>query len=162
MLLGVPISEPLPELTVRMGTTRGTNALLTRSGSRVGLVVTAGFADVLEIGEQDRPELFQLTIHKPEPLSRDVIEIDERLDAGGNVLRRLDHNRARQQLQQLRSRGIESLAICLLHAYLNDVHELELERIAREVGFVDISRSSEVAPLIKLVSRARRRRWTLT
>ena len=154
MLLGVPLAEPLPELMVRMGTTRGTNALLTRSGSRVGLVVTAGFGDVLEIGEQDRPELFDLTIQKPFPLSRDVIEVDERLDAGGKVLRRLDQEKARQQLQQLHDRGVESLAICLLHAYFSEVHEVELESIAREVGFANISRSSEVAPLIKLVSRA--------
>ena len=109
---------------------------------------------MLEIGEQNRPDLFDLTIAKPPPLTRDVVEIDERLDADGNVLRRLDAEQTRRRLRELRERGIDSLAICLLHAYVNDTHERQVEQIAREIGFSNISRSSEVAPLIKLVSRA--------
>ena len=154
MLLGVPLQDRLPPLQVRMGTTRGTNALLTRGGARVGLVVTAGFQHVLEIGEQDRPELFDLTIRKPAPLSHDVIPIDERLDASGTVLHPLNPDRVRSSLGKLRDRGIRSLAICLLHSYVNDCHELAVEEIARSLGFENVSRSSEVAPLIKLVSRA--------
>jgi 5-oxoprolinase (ATP-hydrolysing) len=154
LLLGLPPDRPLPELSIRLGTTRGTNALLTRSGARSALVITSGFGDLLEIGEQNRPELFDLAIRKPQPLTRDIVEIDERLDAEGKVLRRLDAEQTRRRLAELRERGIDSLSICLLHAYVNDTHERAVEQIARELGFSGISRSSEVAPLIKLVSRA--------
>lgn len=153
LLLRIPVSQPLPQLDVRLGTTRGTNALLTRRGANAATLVTAGFADILRIGEQDRPELFSLAIKKPAPLTDDVIEVSERLDSKGNRLQELDTAKTRSTLQELRQSGIESLAICLLHSHLNDEHEREVERLAREVGFNNISRSSEVAPLIKLVSR---------
>lgn len=154
ILLGLPLSDSLPGLDVRLGTTRGTNALLTRSGAVSALVVTRGFADVLRIGEQDRPDLFDLAIKKPPPLTENVIEVVERLDAAGNVLIDVDVDRLRQDLVQLKNLGIQSLAICLLHSHVNDRHERIVERIAQRIGFAHISRSSEVAPLIKLVSRA--------
>ncbi|WP_068138324.1 hydantoinase B/oxoprolinase family protein [Roseimaritima ulvae] len=152
-LLGLPLNSPLPPLTARLGTTRGTNALLTRRGAAVTLLVTRGFADLLRIGEQDRPDLFALSIVKPPPLTEDVLEIDERLDARGSVLRPLDEDAVRQTLQTAYDRGARTLAISLLHAYQNDIHERAIERLAREIGFEDISRSSELAPLIKLVAR---------
>lgn len=154
LLLGVPLSEALPPLDVRLGTTRGTNALLTRSGAPTALLVTQGFADVLRIGEQDRPELFELAVRKPAPLTERVIEVAERLEASGEVLEELDTASLREQLVEARRGGAESLAICFLHAHVNDRHERMAETLAREVGFTDISRSSEVAPLIKLISRA--------
>ncbi len=154
MLLGVPLREPLPESEVRLGTTRGTNALLTRGGADTALLVTRGFRDLMKIGEQDRPDLFALAIRKPAPLTRRVVEVDGRLDAAGRVLQPLDESRLRRELRALRATGVESLAICLLHAHVDDVHERRCERIAREVGFTEISRSAEVAPLIKVVSRA--------
>lgn len=153
-LLELPLAEPLPPMEVRMGTTRGTNALLTRSGAAVGLAVTAGFADVLRIGSQERPELFALHVRKLPPLTDLVTEIPERLAADGQVLQPLDEAVAQRQLAALRSSGAESLAVCLLHAYRNDAHEQRIRDIARDVGFREISLSSDVAPLIKLVSRA--------
>ncbi len=86
-LLGISLDEPLPTIRLRLGTTRGTNALLTRSGPSTALVVTKGFADVLHIGYQDRPHLFDLNIRKPPPLFQAVCEIDERINAQGEVLR---------------------------------------------------------------------------
>ena len=77
------------------------------------------------------PELFELTIRKTPPLTSRVIEVDERLDAAGNVLDRLDEQQVREQLKQIKSLGVRSLAICLLHAYVNDVHEIEVERIEK-------------------------------
>lgn len=154
LLLGIPPFESLPPLEVRLGTTRGTNALLTRSGARTALLVTRGFGDLLRIGEQDRPDLFDLTIRKPPPLTEQVVEIDGRLDASGQVLQPIDETQLRGQLSRLRSLGVDSLAICLLHAHMSSVHEEQCERVAREFGFGEVSRSSEVAPLIKLVSRA--------
>lgn len=147
------LDQPIPPVDVRLGTTRGTNALLTRRGAKVGFVTTRGFRDVLLIANQDRPRLFDLAIQKPEPLFAAVAEINERLDAKGEVLVAPVESQIREQLQTLKSAGCESLAICLLHAFANPKHELLVERIARELGFEDVSTSSRLAPLIKIVSR---------
>ena len=152
-VLGLKLDEPIPKLTSRIGTTRGTNALLTRSGARTALVTTKGFGDVLLIGNQDRPRLFDLVIRKPEPLFERVVEIDERIDIDGNVLQAPDEAAVREQLGELKQVGIESIAICLLHSFANSDHELLVERIAREVGCDEISTSSRLSPLIKIVSR---------
>lgn len=154
VLLRIPVAQPLPALSVRLGTTRGTNALLTRRGAPTALVVTEGFGDLLEIGEQDRGELFDLHVRKSQPLLSMVIEARERLDAQGDILRRLDEEDLKRKLRSAHDAGIESLSICLMHSYLNDDHEKCVESIAREIGFQQLSRSSEVAPLIKLVSRS--------
>ena len=89
-LSGRTLAEPLPEADVRLGTTRGTNALLTRSGAKTALVTTRGFADVLLVGYQDRPRLFDLQIRKFPPLYEATIEIDERISAEGEVLQSPD------------------------------------------------------------------------
>ena len=85
-VLSLRLDAPIPEVSVRLGTTRGTNALLTREGARTALITPQGFADVPLIGNQDRPRLFDLVIRKPEPLFERVIELNERIDADGNVL----------------------------------------------------------------------------
>ena len=153
LLLGIPLGTPLPPLDVRLGTTRGTNALLTRGGAKTAVLVTKGFVDLLRIGEQDRPQLFSLAIQKHQPLTDRVLEIDERLDASGSILQTMDTDSVTAVLAKLKSDGIDSLAICLLHSHINDEHERQIEALAREAGFQNISRSSEVAPLIKYVSR---------
>lgn len=153
-LMEIPISAPLPAVDIRMGTTRGTNALLERKGARTAFLVTRGFRDLLRIGNQDRPDLFSLNIRKPEPLTDVVIEIEERLSADGQVRLPLNESAVREQLAELKEIGIESVAVCLLHAYLNPVHEMRIEELAREAGFQEVSRSSKVAPLIKAVPRA--------
>ena len=153
LLLGIPLDTPLPALDVRLGTTRGTNALLTRGGANTAVLVTKGFADVLRIGEQDRPDLFSLSIEKNPPLTDRILEIDERLDARGSVIKAMDVDSVTTALSKLKSDGIDSLAICLLHSHVNDGHERQIEQLALQLGFQNISRSSEVAPLIKYVSR---------
>ncbi len=152
-LLGLPLAEPVPAVAVRLGTTRGTNALITRRGAKTALVTTRGFGDILTIGYQNRPRLFDLAIRKPPPLFAAVIEIDERTDAEGNVLQAPDRARVRRQLAELKQQGIESLAICLLHGFVRADHEELLAEIAREVGFDEVSVSSRIAPLVKIVSR---------
>ena len=174
--LALRLTEPIPTVNVRLGTTRGTNALLTRRGARTAFITTNGFADVLLIANQDRPRLFDLDIQKPEPLFATVVEINERVDANGVVLKTLDEEVVREQLKALRgesgqwsvvsgqlkktrpnqttdNQSIDSLAICLLHSFSNPHHEQAVERIAREVGFTEVSVSSQLAPLIKIVSR---------
>ncbi|MEQ8838738.1 MAG: hydantoinase/oxoprolinase N-terminal domain-containing protein, partial [Lacipirellulaceae bacterium] len=153
-LLGLPANATPPPVVLRLGTTRGTNALLTRTGANSALVVTKGFGDVLRIGYQDRPKLFELAIKKRKPLTERSVEIDERVSADGETLRELDPQKVRQQLTALKETGIGSLAICLMHADLYPQHELVVEEIAREIGFTEISRSSEVSPLVKMVARA--------
>ncbi|REK11390.1 MAG: hydantoinase [Planctomycetota bacterium] len=152
-LLGMPLANELPPLTVRLGTTRGTNALITRRGAKTALVTTAGFGDILHIGYQNRPRIFELAVRKRKPLFATVVEIDERIDAEGGVLVAPDAAAVREQLAGLKSKGIESLAICLLHSFTRPEHEEIVARAALEAGFEEISVSSRIAPLVKIVSR---------
>ncbi|MEC8553489.1 MAG: hydantoinase B/oxoprolinase family protein [Planctomycetota bacterium] len=153
-LLGVPIQESLPPLKVSLGTTRGTNALLTRTGASTVFAVTAPFRDLMTIGDQTRNDLFALDIEKPKPLAESVIEIHERLDADGKVLLELDEEAAAATLKEAFERGRTSLAICLMHSYANPAHEQRIKELAQQVGFQNISVSSQLAPLIEIIARA--------
>jgi len=152
-LLGKQKHDALPALSVRLGTTRGTNALLTRSGAKTALVTTRGLADVLSIGYQDRPHLFRLDIKKPQPLFAETLEIDERLSADGETLHPVDPDVLAKDLEAVKSRGITSLAICLLHGGVHPKHERQLAAIADQVRFAQISVSNEVASLVGMVPR---------
>jgi 5-oxoprolinase (ATP-hydrolysing) len=138
---------------VKMGTTVATNALLERKGAAVLLMITEGFGDLLEIGYQTRPDLFAMHIKRPELLYQSVVEVSERLDAQGQILIGLDMAQARVDMQTARVAGVESIAIALLHAYLNPSHEQQLAELARDLGFEQVSTSHEVSGLSKLVSR---------
>ena len=138
---------------VRIGTTVATNALLERKGSKTALLNTHGFGDLLEIGNQARPELFDLSITKPNQLYHSVSEIHERLDAEGNIVRELDEERVEKVLEDLYDSGIRSVAIVLMHSWKNPMHEERCYDLAKEVGFENISISSRIMPLIKIVGR---------
>ena len=138
---------------VRMGTTVATNALLERKGERVGLAITRGFADALRIGYQARPDIFARHIVLPSMLYEHVVEIDERVGVNGEVLVPLDDNAAREELRSMREQGIDALAIILMHGWRYPDHEARLAKLARELGFSQVSVSHQVAPLIKLVGR---------
>jgi len=152
-LLRLSLDEAIPPILLKLGTTRGTNALITRRGARTALVTTRGFADVLRIGYQNRPRLFDLTIRKHPSLFELVVEIDERIGSDGRILTELDPEQVRRALAPLARQGIDSLAVCLLNAYRQPEHERRVASIARELGYSEISVSHEIAPLIKLVSR---------
>ncbi len=155
-LLGTPDGEPLDTdkiESVKMGTTVATNALLEREGEPTALITTRGFADVLRIGYQARPDLFALDIVLPEMLYQHVVEIDERVTATGDVLTALDLDHARVAFETVRANGIDSIAIALLHGYRHTDHEAQLAELAADIGFAQISVSHEVSPLMKLVSR---------
>ena len=152
-LLGLPLSASLGALEVRLGTTRATNALLERRGARTALVATAGFADALRIGYQDRPALFDLRIVQPPELYEASVEIPERLAADGTILQPIDEAATRARLTYLRTAGVDSLAVCLLHAYRQPVHERRVGKIAAELGFGHVSLSHQVSPLPKLIFR---------
>ena len=138
---------------VRMGTTVATNALLERKGERLALAITRGFGDALRIGYQARPEIFARHIVLPSMLYETVVEIDERVGADGDVSTPLDETAARSALEPIRADGIDALAIVLMHGWAFPDHEARLARIARDIGFAQVSVSHEVAPLIKLISR---------
>jgi len=138
---------------VKMGTTVATNALLERKGEPVLLMITRGFRDLLKIGYQTRPQLFDLHIRRPDLLYDTVAEMNERLDTDGNIIRPLDRDAARVALQSAYDAGLRAVAIAGLHAYLNPVHEQAVADLARDIGFTQISTSYEVSKLAKLVGR---------
>jgi 5-oxoprolinase (ATP-hydrolysing) len=152
-LMAKPMDEPIGPIVVRLGTTRGTNALLERQGAATALVVTRGFRDVLRIAYQNRPKLFDLKIRKPGDLYRISVELDERIDSAGRIIRPLDVAQARAVLMQLRKDDIVSLAVCLVNSYRNPAHEEKVARIAGELGFEQVSVSSRVAPVQRIVTR---------
>ncbi|EFF89946.1 hydantoinase/oxoprolinase [Streptomyces sp. e14] len=142
-----------PVESVRMGTTVATNALLERRGERTLLVVTRGFGDALRIAYQDRPHLFARRIELPELLHERVIEVDERVAADGAVLRAPDLDALAGPLQKAYEDGIRAVAVVCLHSHLHPAHERAVGELAARVGFPQISLSSEVSPLMKLVPR---------
>ncbi|MEM1264114.1 MAG: hydantoinase B/oxoprolinase family protein [Pseudomonadota bacterium] len=147
----LPTGESVDAL--RLGTTVATNALLTRRGARTALLVTEGFADLLVIGHQQRPDLFALAIDKPPPLYERVVEVGGRLTAAGDELQPLDEDAVHTALTELRDAGIEAVAVSLLHGYRNPDHERRVAALATDVGFATVRRSSSVSGLIRYVER---------
>jgi 5-oxoprolinase (ATP-hydrolysing) len=144
-----------PEIVeaVKMGTTVATNALLERKGEPTALVITAGFRDALRIAYQNRPRLFDRHIVLPELLYRKVVEVDERVDAHGNVVLALAEAKVAADLRACYAEGFRAVAIVLMHGYRYPRHEARIEQLAREIGFPQISVSHKVSPLMRLVSR---------
>lgn len=173
--------DPLPTDQIeyiRMGTTVATNALLERKGERVALLTTRGFRDLQVIGNQSRPKIFDLEIRRPEQLYEMVAEIDERVllikdinkednpQRGGSkiltgisnesliVERSIDRDQVKQVLADIRAKGIESIAVVFMHSYTFPHHEQLVRDIALEMGgFTQISISSEVMPMVRIVPR---------
>ncbi|MDQ7014848.1 MAG: hydantoinase B/oxoprolinase family protein [Gammaproteobacteria bacterium] len=154
MQLGDNTPLPTEQIeAIKMGTTVATNALLERKGEPTLLAITAGFRDALKIAYQSRPDLFALNIQRPEMLYSEVIEISERRAADGDLVTPLDLEQSRQQLQTAFDRGLRSVAIVLMFSYRHPEHEHALGKLAKEIGFTQISLSHQASPLIKLVSR---------
>ncbi|WP_435810237.1 hydantoinase B/oxoprolinase family protein [Streptomyces seoulensis] len=138
---------------VRMGTTVATNALLERKGERTLLVITRGFRDALRIAYQNRPDIFARHIELPEQLYERVIEVDERIAADGTELRAPDLPALEAELRRAHEDGIRAVAVVLLHSHLHPGHERAVGELAERIGFPQISLSSEVSPLMRLVPR---------
>jgi 5-oxoprolinase (ATP-hydrolysing) len=154
MVTGAGPGAPLPEVEMRLATTRGTNALLERRGAPVAFFVTKGFGDLLLIGDQQRPDLFALRIERPRPLYETVIEVGERLAADGSVIEPLQLGPATEAAKRARGDGVRTAAVALAHAYRNPDHERRLARMLRQAGFEHVSCSADLSPLIKLLPRA--------
>ncbi|KAH7007041.1 Hydantoinase B/oxoprolinase-domain-containing protein [Ilyonectria destructans] len=167
--------------SIRMGTTVATNALLERKGERTALVITKGFRDILEIGNQARPHIFDLSVCRMGKLYETVLEVDERvtiegfaenpepkpiIDVASNpdltiglsgeairIIKVPDYGQVRRDLSELWSRGYRSVAIAVMHSYTFQDHELGIANIARELGF-RVSASSELQKMAKIVPRS--------
>jgi 5-oxoprolinase (ATP-hydrolysing) len=136
-----------------MGTTVATNALLEHKGDATLLVTTNGFRDALRIGYQARPDIFAKQIRKAEQLYDDVVEIAERILADGTVERAPDEAAIHKSLFAKYNAGISAIAIVFMHAYRYRAHEQVAARIARAIGFSQVSVSHKVSTLVKLVGR---------
>jgi 5-oxoprolinase (ATP-hydrolysing) len=155
-LLGLAPNEPVtPQQVecVKMGTTVATNALLERKGEPTLLITTRGFRDALRIAYQNRPRLFERHIVLPELLYSRVIEAQERIGAGGDVIEPLDEEHLRERLWAAYDAGLRSVAIVFMHGWRYGAHEKAAALLAREAGFTQVSTSHETSPMMKLVSR---------
>lgn len=148
-----PIGSSLPPLHMRLATTRGTNALLERKGAPVALFITKGFADLLLIGNQQRPDIFALNVVKPVPVFETVIPVEERLNADGSVLVPLELDGLARKIDELVERNVRVAAVALMHSYMNPEHEQRLAGHLMAHGFDHVSCSHKVSPFIKLLTR---------
>ena len=179
--LKFPISHPIDTSfikSIRIGTTVATNALLERKGEPMALLITKGFKDLIHIGNQARPDIFDLEIKSAEKIYEKVIEIDERVilqkSLNGNysveyeenqnlqegisgdkiiILQKPDYVKIKQDLQDLYNSGIKSIAVVLMHSFIFADHEKHIGKIAFEIGFEQVSLSSVLFPRIKIVNR---------
>ena len=153
LLTQTPLNQPFPPLEMRLGTTKGTNALLERKGGRVALLMTKGFKDLLKIGTQQRPNLFQLAIPPAEVLYDSVLEVDERLTADGQILTPLSGETIAELIRQLRQVKPDAVAVSLLNAYRNPAHEQQLRDALTTAGFPFITVSTDVSMAPGYVAR---------
>jgi N-methylhydantoinase A len=135
------------------GSTVATNALLQRAGERVALITTEGFADILLIGRQNRPELYALDVRRPAPITQDCFGVTERIDAAGQIVTPLDESSVRKVIEQVQARGISHVAICLLFGFANPVHERRVADLCRAAGLT-VSLSSDLLPEFREYERA--------
>ncbi|MDG2201212.1 MAG: hydantoinase B/oxoprolinase family protein [Phycisphaerales bacterium] len=151
---GTPMTHPLPDVALRLGTTRGTNALLEGRIDPVLLVVTKGFRDLLTIGNQHRPDIFALPVVLPGTVHAGVLEAIERVDASGTVLVELDEQCLAREADRFIEQGITSAAVAFMHAWRAPGHEERAARVLRDCGFQHVTTSSGLAPVIRIVPRA--------
>ena len=153
LLTQTPLNQPFPPLDMRLGTTKGTNALLERKGGRVALLVTKGFKDLLKIGTQQRPDLFQLAIPPAEVLYDTVLEINERVAADGQIIMPLVDQNITDLVAQLRQIKPDAVAVSLFNAYRNPSHEHQLRDVLTTAGISLITLSTDVSTAPGYVSR---------
>ncbi|MEZ4777469.1 MAG: hydantoinase B/oxoprolinase family protein [Bacteroidia bacterium] len=149
-----PLHQPLPPVEMRMGSTKGTNALLERKGARTAFLVTRGFGDLLLIGNQQRPDIFALNIQKPRPFYDLVIEVEERINAQGEIIQQLTAIECDRVIAQLKQSDCKAIAISFLHSYRNSAHEQMMAQRLLAAGYSYLSVSSSLAPSIKILPRA--------
>lgn len=138
------------------GTTVGTNALIEKKGCKLGLITTKGFKDLMEIGTQRRPSLYNLRAQKPYPLVPSGLNctVTERIRYDGSIETPLDEEETRQVIRYLKDKGVQAIAVCTLFSFINPVHELRIEELIHEEfpeAYVTVS--SKLAPEFREFSR---------
>ena len=155
-ILDLTKNQPIPKSSInsiRIGTTIATNTLLERKGNPTVLVTTKGFKDLLKIKNQDRDNIFKLDIKNKEILHSETIEINERFLSTGKIDKKIDLDDTRKNLQIMFDKGFRSIAIVLMHSYQFPDHELLIEDIARDIGFISVAVSHKISPTIKIIGR---------
>jgi N-methylhydantoinase A len=150
-------AQPQDIIELLHGTTVASNAILEHKGAKTGLITTKGFRDVLEIRNLRMPRLYDMSWTKPPPLvpRRLRVEVDERINAQGGIDRPLDEGSVERAVRFLAGEGVEAIAVCLLHSYLNPAHELRVKDIARRIApAIALSVSAEVLPVINEYERS--------
>jgi len=155
LLTRTPLWKRLPAMEVRLGTTRGTNALLEGAITPVLFVTNEGHEDLLRIGDQRRPDLFALRVVRDPPPHAFVMGMRGRMDAAGNELEPIDHDQIKDCARFARETGVGAVAVCLLHAWRNPIHELRIRKLLVEEGIESISLSHELSRTIGFEARAR-------
>lgn len=153
LITSTPLSQKLPPIQMRLSTTKGTNALLERTGGRTLFLITEGFKDLLHIRNQQRPDLFSLNIKTPIPYYDHIIEVSERMDSTGTVLKKIDLAQLKERIEPILS-DYDAVAVCFMHSYLNPDHELQIEALLKELGVGHVSCSYQLNPTIKIVPRS--------
>lgn len=159
---------------IRMGTTVATNALLERKGERIAVCVTQGFRDLLQIGNQARPNIFDITVSRPSNLYEEIVEVEERVQLVQNeevehedysslvkgisgelvrIVKPLNEEALKPVLKRLLDKGICCLAVVLIHSYTFPQHEQQVEKLALSLGFRHVSISSALTPMVRAVPR---------
>ncbi|HNV29991.1 MAG TPA: hydantoinase/oxoprolinase family protein, partial [Cyclobacteriaceae bacterium] len=145
--------KSFPAIEMKLGSTRGTNALLERKGARAALLITKGFKDLLSIGTQQRSDLFALEIIKESPLYTTVIEVDERIESDGHILKSLSAEEAENIAKEIKKSNCDSVAIAFLNSYKNPSHEKFIkDYLIKSQAFV--TASYEISGQIKILPRA--------
>ncbi|RAP33477.1 5-oxoprolinase [Candidatus Marinamargulisbacteria bacterium SCGC AG-410-N11] len=152
-LLNLKPDQTCPLLTVHLGSTIATNALLEKKGVPFALFITKGFGDLLTIGNQQRPNIFDYFIKKQHPLPSLVVEFNARLDTNGTVVRSMDDSAIIDQLKSVYNQGIRSLAVVDCHSYINKDHEERICRLAQDIGFDFVTGSADLMPEMGLLAR---------
>lgn len=154
LLTCTPPGAAFPPLELRLATTRATNALLERKGTATVFFTTAGFGDLLTIGDQRRAELFALQ-HEPRPVFfTQAVEVAGRMAADGTELEPLDEAALCAAAKHWAAHGLRDAAVAFLHSHLNPAHEIRAGQILKEAGFAHVSLSSDIAPFSKILPRA--------
>lgn len=153
LLTGTPLSADFPAMELRVATTRGTNALLEGKGTEPVLFLSAGFHDLPEIRDQRRPDLFARVIEKVMPITGRIVEVSGRVASDGEVLRPLDESDLRQQASAYYGSGARVAVVAFLHSDRHPAMEIAAARILREVGFDEITISSELGARLGYLSR---------
>lgn len=147
------LNQAFPKIDLKLGSTKGTNALLERKGEKTVLFVTKGFKDILIIGNQQRPNIFALNVIKPKPLYSKVVEIKQRLDANGEVIQDLDLTKIQAKITDLVTKGFRSAAVAFINSHKNSKHEKLFKNFLLENGFAQVSTSTEMSESMGFLPR---------